>query len=63
MSSTGVLRSLSAPEASSSSMAPARACIEAILSWALCMVAADEPIESEMPEMASPTLVWASAAV
>ena len=37
MSSTGVLRSFSAPEANSSSMAPARACIPAILSWARCM--------------------------
>ncbi len=63
MSSTGVLRSLSAPEASNSSMAPARACMLAILSWARCMAWPELPMESEIPETASPTLVWASAAV
>ena len=63
MSSFGVVRSSSAPEANSSSMAPARACMPAILSWARCMVAPAEPMEVEIPETASPTLVWASAAV
>ena len=44
-------------------MAPARACMLAILSWARCMVAPASPMESEMPDTASPTLVCASAAV
>ena len=44
-------------------MAPARACMPAILSWARCMVAPALRVESEMPDTASPTLVWASAAV
>ena len=63
MSSTGVDRSSSAPDASSSSMAPARACIEAILSWARCMVAPASSDDVEIPDTASPTLVCASAAV
>ena len=63
MSSTGWDRSSSAPDASSSSMAPARACMPAILSWARCMVAPALRVESEIPETASPTLVCASAAV
>ena len=44
-------------------MAPARACMLAILSWARCMVAPALLVESEIPDTASPTLVWASAAV
>ena len=63
MSSTGCVKSSSAPDASSSSMAPARACMLWILSWARCMVAPADLVESEIPETASPTLVCASAAV
>jgi len=44
-------------------MAPARACMLAILSCARCMAAPELPREFEMPETASPTLVCASAAV
>ena len=44
-------------------MAPARACMLAILSWARCMAAPELPMESEIPDTASPTLVEASAAV
>ena len=44
-------------------MAPARACIESILSWARWTDMPASPIDSEMPETASPILVWASAAV
>src|SRR5580692_5458431 len=63
MSSTGLVRSVSAPEASSSSMAPARACMPSILSWALCIDMPASLIDAEMPDTASPILVWASAAV
>ena len=63
MSSTGAERSLSAPDANNSSMAPALACMLAILSWARCMAWPEFPMESEIPDTASPTLVWASAAV
>ena len=52
-----------APEAMSSSSAPARACMPAILSWARCMAAPELPMESEIPETASLTFVVASAAV
>src|ERR671930_891015 len=52
-----------APEAISSSMAPARACIWATLSSARCMAMPTSPISSPIPEMASLTLVCASAAV
>ena len=44
-------------------MAPARACIWAILSWARCIASPASLIDSEMPETASPILVWACAAV
>ncbi len=44
-------------------MAPARACMLAILSWARCMVAPALRVESEIPDTASPTFVCASAAV
>ena len=44
-------------------MAPARACMLSILSWARCIDIPASPIDSEMPETASPILVWASAAV
>ena len=43
--------------------APARACIESILSWARCIDRPASLIDSEMPETASPILVSASAAV
>src|SRR4029453_11273262 len=52
-----------APEAISSSRAPERACIWATLSSARCMATPTSPISSPIPEMASLTLVWASAAV
>src|SRR5918999_1729266 len=52
-----------APEAISSSRAPERACIWATLSSARCMARPTSPISSPIPEMASLTLVWASAAV
>src|ERR671910_676414 len=59
-SSSGASR---APEAISSSRAPERACIWATLSSARCMARPTSPISSPIPEMASLTLVWASAAV
>src|SRR5215211_2079677 len=52
-----------APEAISSSRAPERACIWATLSSARCMARPTSPISSPIPEMASLTRVWASAAV
>src|SRR5438067_6866739 len=52
-----------APDASSSSTAPARACMEVVLSSARWMASPTSPISSEMPDTASPILVWASAAV
>src|SRR6201996_2758288 len=52
-----------APEASSSSMAPARACICAVLSSARWMARPTSPISSEIPEKASLIRVCASAAV
>src|SRR5829696_5983101 len=52
-----------APEAINSSRAPERACIWATLSSARCMARPTSPISSPIPEMASLTLVWASAAV
>ena len=63
MSSTGLVRSVRAPEARSSSIAPARACIESILSCARCTDMPASPMDSEMPETASPIFVCASAAV
>ena len=57
------LRSSSAPEASSSSIAPARACSCAVLSSARWMAMPTSPISSEMPEKASPIRVCAWAAV
>src|SRR5215472_13445953 len=64
MSSCGVPdMSLSAPEAISSSIAPARACICAVLSCARCTAMPTSPISSEMPDTASPILLCASAAV
>ena len=63
MSSVDPVRSGRAPEVISSSMAPARACISSILSWARCMDIPALPIESEIPVTASPTLACASAAV
>ena len=44
-------------------MAPARACICAVLSWARCTAMPTSPISSEIPETASPILLCASAAV
>src|ERR1700683_1347077 len=55
--------SSSAPEAISSSIAPARACIWAVLSSARWIAMPTSPISSEMPENASFILVCASAAV
>ena len=55
--------SSSAPEAISSSIAPARACIWAVLSSARWIAMPTSPISSEMPVNASLILVWASAAV
>jgi len=55
--------SSSAPEAISSSIAPARACIWAVLSSARWIAMPTSPISSEMPEKASLIRVWASAAV
>src|SRR5215469_14568569 len=55
--------SSSAPEASSSSIAPARACICAVLSSARWIARPMSPISSEMPEKASLMRVCASAAV
>src|SRR5690625_4791505 len=55
--------SSSAPEASNSSTAPARACISAVLSSALCTAMPTSPISSEIPEKASLICVWAWAAV
>src|SRR6266496_1240861 len=55
--------SSSAPEAISSSMAPARACIWAVLSSARWIAMPTSPISSEMPVNASLILVCASAAV
>ncbi len=52
-----------APEAISSSIAPARACICAVLSSARCTAMPTSPISSEMPENASLIRVCASAAV
>ena len=57
------LASSRAPEAISSSTAPARACICWVLSSARCTASPTSPISSEMPENASPMRVWASAAV
>ena len=57
------LASSSAPEAISSSMAPARACICWVLSSARWTARPTSPISSEMPENASLIRVWASAAV
>ena len=56
------LASSRAPEAISSSMAPARACICAVLSSARCIAIPTSPISSEMPENASLIRVCASAA-
>ena len=56
------LGSSSAPEASSSSMAPARACIWAVLSSARWIARPTSPISSEMPVKASLMRVCASAA-
>jgi hypothetical protein len=44
-------------------MAPARACMPSILSWARCMDMPASLIDSEIPDTASPIFVWASAAV
>ena len=57
------LTSSSAPEAISSSIAPARACIWAVLSSARWMARPTSPISSPIPDMASLILVCASAAV
>ena len=69
-SSSAVMSSLavpdtssSAPLASSSSIAPARACMAWVLSSARWTARPTSPISSEMPENASPILVCASAAV
>ena len=56
------LTSSSAPEAISSSIAPARACICAVLSSARC-TAMPTSLSSEIPENASLMRVCASAAV
>src|SRR5437016_1064219 len=61
--SPGVDRSSRAPEASSSSMAPARDCMASVLSSARCTARPMSPISSEIPDRASPIFVWASAAV
>ncbi len=64
MSSRGTPAASSrAPEASSSSIAPARACIWAVLSSARWIAMPMSPISSEMPENASLIRVCASAAV
>src|SRR5262249_37046315 len=64
MSSRGVpVMSSSAPEAINSSIAPARACICAVLSCARCTAMPTSPISSEMPDTASPIRLCASAAV
>src|SRR3984885_9769059 len=55
--------SSSAPEAINSSIAPARACIWAVLSSARWIAMPTSPISSEMPENASLIRVCASAAV
>jgi len=55
--------SSSAPEASSSSIAPARACICRVLSSARWTARPTSLISSEMPEKASLIRVCASAAV
>ena len=52
-----------APEAISSSMALARACICAVLSSARWMASPTSPISSPMPDIASLIRVCASAAV
>src|SRR5690625_2313669 len=52
-----------APEASSSSTAPARACMSLVLSSARCTAMPTSPISSEIPEKASLIWVWAWAAV
>ena len=57
------LTSSSAPEAISSSMAPARACIWAVLSSARWIARPTSPISSPMPDIASLMRVCASAAV
>ena len=57
------LASSRAPEAISSSIAPARACICAVLSSARWMAMPTSPISSPIPDMASLMRVWASAAV
>jgi hypothetical protein len=44
-------------------MAPARACIWEILSWARSRVMPASVIDSEMPDTASPMLAWAFEAV
>jgi hypothetical protein len=63
MSSRRPPKSSRAPEAISSSIAPARACIWAVLSSARWMAMPTSPISSEMPENASLMRVCASAAV
>ena len=55
--------SSSAPDASSSSIAPARACSCAVLSSARCIARPTSLISSLIPETASPIRVCASAAV
>src|SRR3984885_1424504 len=57
------MESSSAPEAINSSIAPARACIWAVLSSARWIAMPTSPISSEMPENASLIRVCASAAV
>src|SRR5690606_135861 len=63
MSSFGPEKSSRAPDASSSSIAPARAFIVSVFSSARWIARPTSPISSEMPENASLLLVWASAAV
>ena len=65
MSSDGPVEvtSSSAPDAISSSMAPARACIWAVLSSARWIAIPTSPISSPMPDIASLMRVCASAAV
>jgi hypothetical protein len=57
------LASSRAPEAISSSIAPARACMLAVLSSARWMARPTSPISSPMPDIASLIRVCASAAV
>ena len=63
MSSLGPEKSSRAPEASSSSIAPARAFIVSVFSSARWIARPTSPISSEMPENASLIRVCASAAV